>query len=276
VTGSVASTLPLLRVEELSKSFALPVLNRISLEVAAGGIVGLIGPNGSGKSTLFNVITGFERPDGGKVLLRGERIEGLLPHAIAQRGLMRTFQLSQGGLKLTAIENLMVAAPDHAEHRLLASLINPLRVLRRERVLVARAADILSLLGLTRVANEYLGNLSGGQRKLIDIGRMLMAQPEICLFDEPTAGVNPVLIDVILRALRAMNDEHRFTIFLVEHNMRVVNELCGFVYVLSAGRIISAGTLDAVRADERVIASYIGQAHATPRARRARARSAAP
>ncbi len=105
---------------------------------------------------------------------------------------------------------------------------------------------------------------------------MLMAQPDICLFDEPTAGVNPVLIDVILRALRAMNDEHRFTIFLVEHNMRVVNELCGFVYVLSAGQIISSGTPDAVRADERVIASYIGQAHAAPRARRARARNGAP
>jgi ABC-type branched-subunit amino acid transport system ATPase component len=269
VSDASTKTAPILFIEGISKSFLLPVLNGVSLEVPAGGIVGLIGPNGSGKTTLFNVISGFERPDSGSVLLRGERIDGLLPHAIANRGLMRTFQLSQGGLKLTAIENLMVAAPDHAEHRLFANLVNPRRVFRRERALVKRAAEILSLLGLAEVANEYLGNLSGGQRKLIDIGRMLMARPAICLFDEPTAGVNPVLINVILSALRAMNEEHGFTILLVEHNMRVVNELCHFVYVLSAGQIMAAGTPDEVRADDRVIASYMGQVPANHARRRA-------
>jgi len=269
VSDASAKTAPILFIEGISKSFLLPVLNGVSLEVPAGGIVGLIGPNGSGKSTLFNVISGFERPDSGSVLLRGERIDGLLPHAIANRGLMRTFQLSQGGLKLTAIENLIVAAPDHAEHRLFANLVNPRRVLRRERALVESAAEILSLLGLAEVANEYLGNLSGGQRKLIDIGRMLMARPAICLFDEPTAGVNPVLINVILSALRVMNEELGFTILLVEHNMRVVNELCHFVYVLSAGQIMVAGTPDEVRADDRVIASYMGQVPANHARRRA-------
>jgi ABC-type branched-subunit amino acid transport system ATPase component len=258
----------MLSVVGVSKSFLLPVLSDVSLEVPERGVVGLIGPNGSGKSTLFNVISGFERPDGGRVLLRGERIDGLLPHEIAHRGLMRTFQLSQGGLRLTAIENLMVAAPEHAEHRLFANLANPRRVLRRERVLVERAAGILSLLGLTAVANEYLGNLSGGQRKLIDIGRMLMARAAICLFDEPTAGVNPVLIDVILAALRSMNEEQGFTILLIEHNMRTVSELCRFVYVLSAGQIIAAGSPQEVRADDRVIASYIGHGHASAERRR--------
>ncbi len=261
MNGANAQPAPMLSVEGISKSFVLPVLNNVSLSVPSGGIVGLIGPNGSGKSTLFNLITGFERPDVGTVRLKGERIDGFLPHAIAERGLMRTFQLSQGGLKLTAIENLMVAAPDHEEHRLFANLVNPRRVRRRERALVERAAEILSLLGLATVANEYLGNLSGGQRKLIDIGRMLMARPEICLFDEPTAGVNPVLIGVILSALRTMNQEHGFTIFLIEHNMRVVNELSSFVYVLSAGQLIAAGTPEEVRADDRVIASYMGHAH---------------
>jgi ABC-type branched-subunit amino acid transport system ATPase component len=268
VNGANAQPAPILSVEGISKSFVLPVLNNVSLSVPSGGVVGLIGPNGSGKSTLFNVITGFERPDSGSVRLKGERIDRLLPHAIAERGLMRTFQLSQGGLKLTAIENLMVSAPDHEEHRLFANLVNPRRVTRRERALVERAAEILALLGLTNVANEYLGNLSGGQRKLIDIGRMLMARPAICLFDEPTAGVNPVLIGVILSALRTMNEEHGFTIFLIEHNMRVVNELSGFVYVLSAGQLIAAGTPEEVRADDRVIASYMGHAHATQPPRR--------
>jgi neutral amino acid transport system ATP-binding protein len=251
---------PILSVQAVCKSFAFPVLSEVSLEVPRGATVGLIGPNGSGKSTLFNIISGFEKADAGSVRLDGARVDGLLPHAIARRGLMRTFQLSQGGLKLTAIENLMVASADHAEHRIFSSITRPLHVIRRERALLGRALDILGLLGLTRVANEYLGNLSGGQRKLIDIGRMLMARPQICLFDEPTAGVNPVLIDVILRALRRINEEEHFTILLVEHNMRVVNELCSFVYVLSAGQMISSGTPAQVRADERVIASYLGHA----------------
>lgn len=266
---------PLLSIQDVSKSFAHIVLNRVTLDVPRGATVGLIGPNGSGKSTLFNVITGFDTADSGSVLLNGARIDRLLPHGIAQRGLMRTFQLSQGGLKLTAIENLMVAAADHAEQRIFASLANPFRVMRCERELVTRASDILGLLGLDRVANEYLGNLSGGQRKLIDIGRMLMARPVICLFDEPTAGVNPVLIDIILRALRRMNEEERFTIFLVEHNMRVVNELCTSVHVLSAGQIIASGTPAQVRADDRVIASYLGQADRKALSRRAAARSKA-
>jgi branched-chain amino acid transport system ATP-binding protein len=248
----------ILSVEGVSKSFLLPVLQDVNLTVRERGIVGLIGPNGSGKSTLFNIITGFEKANAGKVILRSRRIDGLLPHAIAQEGLMRTFQLSQGGLKLTAIENLLVSAPDHEEQRLFRSLANPAAVIRRERAILERAKDILALLSLTHVGNEYLGNLSGGQRKLIDIGRMLMARPAICLFDEPTAGVNPVLINVILAALREMNEQQGFTIFLIEHNMRVVSELCEAVYVLSAGQLIAAGAPAEVQADDRVIASYMG------------------
>ena len=252
-------TAKLLEVTNVSKSFGgLAALRNISMAVDIGKIVGLIGPNGSGKSTLFNIITGFERADAGSVALRGERIDDLLPNMIAKRGLMRTFQLSQGGMKLTAIENLLVTARDHEEHRLLRMLIDPLAVIRRERGLIERAREILKLLGLQDVGNEYLGNLSGGQRKLIDIGRMLMARPKICLFDEPTAGVNPRLIRVILNTLKEMNRHYGFTILLVEHNMRVVNDLCDYVHVLSAGELIAAGTPAAVQVDHRVIASYMG------------------
>ena len=254
---------PLLAVEGIAKSFgALPVLTDVGLAVEPGRIVGLIGPNGSGKSTLFNIISGFETADAGTVTFAGARIEGERPHAIARRGLMRTFQLSEGGLRLTAIENLLAAAMDQREHRLLASALNPRRVLAREAANLARAREALALLGLGAVANEYLGNLSGGQRKLIDIGRMLMARPTLCLFDEPTAGVNPTLVNTILDALKRMNREEGFSILIIEHNMRVISEICERVYVLAAGQIIASGTPEEVQADPRVLDSYLGAAPA--------------
>ncbi|MBV8791184.1 MAG: ABC transporter ATP-binding protein [Pseudolabrys sp.] len=253
------SDAPFLAVEGITKSFgATPVLQNIALEVERGRIAGLIGPNGSGKSTLFNIITGFEVADGGRVMFAGERIDGELPHAIARRGLMRTFQLSEGGLRLTALENLLVAAKDQEEQRLLASLLHPRRVLAREAENLEKAKAALDLLGLRQAANEYLGNLSGGQRKLIDIGRMLMARPKLCLFDEPTAGVNPTLINTILDGLKRMNREESFSIFVIEHNMRVVSEICDWVFVLAAGQIIARGTPEAIRSDPQVLQSYLG------------------
>jgi ABC-type branched-subunit amino acid transport system ATPase component len=262
--SAMSDAVPFLTVEGISKSFgATPVLQDIGLEIEYGRITGLIGPNGSGKSTLFNIITGFEAADAGQVTFAGERIDGKLPHAIARRGLMRTFQLSEGGLRLTALENLLAAATDQEEQRLLALVLHPSRVLARETANLERAKVALDLLGLRQVANEYLGNLSGGQRKLIDIGRMLMARPRLCLFDEPTAGVNPTLINTILDALLRMNREERFSIFIIEHNMRVVSEICDWVFVLAAGQIIARGTPDAIRSDPQVLQSYLGAPPAT-------------
>jgi ABC-type branched-subunit amino acid transport system ATPase component len=250
---------PLLKVEGIAKTFgSVPVLQSVELSVDKGQIVGLIGPNGSGKSTLFNIISGFEHADAGTVRFAGRPINGLRPHVIARRGLMRTFQLSEGGLRLTALENLLVAPIDQNEHRVFDSLLHPRRVLAREAINVDRAKAILDLLGIRHAANEYLGNLSGGQRKLIDIGRMLMARPTLCLFDEPTAGVNPTLINTILDALRRMNREEGFSILAIEHNMRVISEICDQVFVLAAGQIIANGTPDAVQLDPRVLESYLG------------------
>jgi ABC-type branched-subunit amino acid transport system ATPase component len=233
----------LLTLYEVRKTYGgLQALQGVSLSVPENGVVGLIGPNGSGKSTLFDIVTGFQRCDSGAVTYCGERIESLLPNRIALRGLVRTFQLSEGGQRMTAIENLLAAVPDQEEHRPLRTLFHLAGARRRGREILARARDVIRLLGLGDVADEYVGNLSGGQRKLLDLGRIFMARPRLSLLDEPTAGVNPRLIDVIVEALRRLNRDEGITLLIVEHNMRVIQEFCDYVYVLDAGRMICGGT----------------------------------
>lgn len=253
----------MLDVRGISKSFdKLAALQDVSLMVEPGSIVGLIGPNGSGKSTLFDIISGFQTADAGTISFEGRRILGKLPHAIAHLGLMRTFQLSEGGQRLTAIENLLTSAQNQIEANLVGAVLGVGRVIAVERENLSRAQDILGLLGLAHLGNEYVGNLSGGQRKLIDLGRVFMAKPRLCLLDEPTAGVNPTLINVILDALKRMRSEQDITLLIVEHNMQVISEICEKVYVLDAGMLLSEGTPEAIQADERVLASYLGRSRA--------------
>lgn len=252
----------LLDIKGVSKSFdGLVALKDVHLSVRKRQIVGLIGPNGSGKSTLFDVVSGFQRADRGHILYRGSTIAGLAPHQIAGRGLMRTFQMSEGGQRLTAIENLLVASGRN-EWNLISAMSGFRRLRNRERADVARAGDILRLLGLEKVKNEYLGNLSGGQKKLLDLGRVFMANPTLALLDEPTAGVNPTMINVILDTLKRLNEEHAISLFIVEHNMRVIREVCDHVYVLDAGTMICEGAPEAVQADERVLEIYLGRTRA--------------
>jgi ABC-type branched-subunit amino acid transport system ATPase component len=250
----------MLEIVSVSKSFsALRALQDVSLSVSGGQIVGLIGPNGSGKSTLFDIITGFQRRDEGKILLHGAAIHSASPHAIAKLGLIRTFQHSEGGQRMTALENLMAAARDQIEANLPGALLRLPQVLRVERANLARAKEVLALLDLTPVSSEYVGNVSGGQRKLVDLGRILMAKPQLCLLDEPTAGVNPSLINVIIDALVVMRRDEGITLLIVEHNMRAVSELCDKVYVLAAGKVIAEGTPEEIQNDEEVITSYLGR-----------------
>ncbi len=258
--GSATGEDMLLEVKQVSKAFdGLPALQHVSLGVAQGRIVGLIGPNGSGKSTLFDIITGFQQRDEGEIFYRGRPIGGLSPQRIAQQGLMRTFQLSEGGQRLTAIENLLAAAPDQNEHNFVTSVAGLRSLLHRERENLERARRILDLLGLGPLANDYVGELSGGQRKLIDLGRVFMAAPTLTLLDEPTAGVNPTLINVILDALKRMNHEHGISLLIVEHNMQVIRELCDYVYVLDAGTLICEGPPHTVQSDDRVLEIYLGR-----------------
>jgi len=250
----------LLEVQDIGKSFAgLVALQSVSIGVEAGKIVGLIGPNGSGKSTLFDIITGFQRSDRGRIFYEGAAITGLPPHAIARRGLMRTFQMSEGGQRLTAIENLLAAAPEQEEQNLLGAALGVRALRRRARENLDRAREVLRLLGLTALGDELVGNLSGGQKKLMDLGRVFMARPKLSLLDEPTAGVNPTLINVILDSLRRMNREFGISLLVVEHNMQVVRDLCDYVYVLDAGSLICEGTPDVVQSDERVLEIYLSR-----------------
>jgi branched-chain amino acid transport system ATP-binding protein len=233
---------PLLEVSGLVKRFGgVAAVNGVSLALEPGRIYGLIGPNGSGKTTLFNCITGTERRDAGEVRFRGERIDGLLPHQVFHRGIGRTFQVIRVFPELTALENLLVVTTGDLAHAR------------------ARAEELLGFVKLQELAGEYAGNLSYGQQKLVEFVRVLMTDPALILLDEPAAGVNPRLLELIIDRIRALNAEGR-TILLIEHNMDVVARLCRRVVVMAAGRLLAEGTPDAVARDPGVVRAYLGDA----------------
>jgi neutral amino acid transport system ATP-binding protein len=230
-----------------------------SLEVEAGSITGLIGPNGAGKSTLFNCISGFLRPQSGRVLLDGERIDRRRPHRIARAGLVRTFQTPRALTRMTVLENVMLAAPRHRGERLAGSLAPGAR--RREREVRARGAELLERVRLDGHAAALAGTLSGGQRKLLDLVRALMAQPRILLLDEPMAGVSPTLRVELLEYILALRARDGITLLIVEHDLDFVMRASDRVIVMNDGRVITQGSPNEVRADERVVDAYLGAHH---------------
>jgi ABC-type branched-subunit amino acid transport system ATPase component len=231
----------ILSLETVRKSFGgVTAVNGVSLTLEAGHIYGLIGPNGSGKTTLFNCVTGLERPDGGRVTFQRERIDHLRPSAIARRGIGRTFQVIRVFPELTALENLLVVT----------------RGPRAEAE--RRGREMLQFVKLERLADEYAGNLSYGQQKLVEFVRVLMTDPTLILLDEPAAGVNRTLLNDLLAAVARLRDEGR-TILLVEHDMKVVMGLCETLFVLDHGEKIAEGPPGVIQADERVIEAYFGR-----------------
>jgi neutral amino acid transport system ATP-binding protein len=253
-----AEPVPLLSVREVSKRFGgLAAVDRASFDVQAGSLTALIGPNGAGKSTLFNVVTGFVRGDGGRVELDGEPIQGRSPHAIALRGLVRTFQLTKALAVMSVLDNMLLAAPRHPGERL---ALAPLRPLWRARERAAReqALRLLDTFGLGAMANAYAGTLSGGQRKLLELARALMLEPRLLLLDEPFAGVNRTLGLRLLADIERLRAERGLTVLLVEHDLDVVMRHSDRVVVMAEGRVIASGTPAEVRRDRRVVDAYLG------------------
>ncbi|MEX2147063.1 MAG: ABC transporter ATP-binding protein [Candidatus Rokuibacteriota bacterium] len=254
---------PFLEVHDLTKSFGgVRAVDRCSLAVREGTITGLIGPNGAGKTTLFNLLTGFHRPDGGRVTFRGENITGLPAHRIFRRGICRTFQIPREFKDLTVLENLLVVPPDQTGERLWAPWLRPGRIRREEARLRDEAARVLEHVGLAPLAEEPAWTLSGGQKKLLELGRVLMADPTLLMLDEPGAGVNPTQLKELTRYIRRLAAERSITILLIEHDMDLVMAVCDPVIVMSEGRPLAEGPPDAVRRDPRVLAAYLGARHA--------------
>ena len=249
----------MLTLTDISVSFGgFQALRSVSIQAAPGSIVGLVGPNGSGKSTLLDVIAGLRQPDGGKVQLDGATVPLGRPDVVAGFGIGRAFQVPRLARRLTVFQNVMVGARGQSGERLSDLFLRPGRVARREREVEAAARDILRRLDLSHKANDSASDLSGGQQKLLSMGILLMAHPRVLLLDEPAAGVNPVLIERQIRFLRELRGEGRI-IVLVEHNMEMVANVCDHIFVLDAGEVIAEGTPTQIRADARVMRSYLGQ-----------------
>ena len=227
------------------------------LEIERGTITAIIGPNGAGKTTLFNLLTGFDRPDRGSWRLDGRSLGGQPPHRIARLGMVRTFQLTKSLSRLTVLENMAVAAQTQRGERLERALLRWLWQPEEGRVR-ERAQGLLERFGLAHMVDEQAGTLSGGQRKLLEMARALMADPTLVMLDEPTAGVNPALTESLLEHIRELNAEG-VTIVFVEHNMDVVMDISDWVVVMAQGRILTEGPPQDVVANEEVIDAYLGR-----------------
>jgi neutral amino acid transport system ATP-binding protein len=247
-----------LTVEAVVRAFdGVRALDGATLTVETGSITGLIGPNGAGKSTLFNCVSGFLRPQSGRVVLDGQRIDRRPAHRIASAGLVRTFQTPRALARMTVLENVLLAATRHPGERLGGALAGR----SREREARARADELLRLVRLDDHASALAGTLSGGQRKLLDLVRALMAEPRVLLLDEPMAGVSPALRVDLLAHILALRERDRITLFIAEHDLDFVMRACDRVIVMNDGRVIAQGTPEEVRRDERVVDAYLGARH---------------
>ncbi|KMO36201.1 ABC transporter ATP-binding protein [Methylobacterium aquaticum] len=249
-----------LEISRLVKAYGpIRVTDDVSFTVPAGGLVGLIGPNGAGKSTLFSLVTGFLAPDSGSVSLDGRSLDRTGPAERARRGLVRTFQVPREFSHLTVRDNLMAAAPGQAGETLGALFLLPGRVRREEEALRRRVEEMMAFLKLDRVAEVPAGNLSGGQKKLVELGRALMTGARTILLDEPFAGVNPVLIEEISARVRELN-ARGIGFLVIEHDLAALSRLVTTLHVLDRGRLIAGGPPAAVLADPAVRDAYLGGA----------------
>ncbi len=269
---------PIIEVRHVTRRFGgFVAVNDCSLKVERGSITGLIGPNGAGKSTLFNMVAGNLSPSSGQILLDGEEITGVPPHKLFGKGLLRTFQIAHEFSRLTVRENLMVVPEHQAGESLLATWVAGGRVRENERAVREKADEVIDFLKIGHVADELAGNLSGGQKKLLELGRTMMTDAKVVLLDEIAAGVNRTLLNDLAGNIERLNRERGYTFFVIEHDMDLIGRLCDPVIVMAAGQVMMQGTLDEIQANEAVVEAYFGGSptgHATtpkPAAAEARA-----
>lgn len=250
----------MIRVENLHKHFGgFHAVDGASLEIAKGSITGLIGPNGAGKSTLFNVIAGVYKPTSGRVIMDGEDISGLPPHELFHKGLLRTFQIAHEFPTLTVRQNLMMVPAGQAGETLWNSWFRRGRIAQEERALRRKADEVLEFLTITHVADERAGNLSGGQKKLLELGRTMMVDAKIVFLDEVGAGVNRTLLNTIGDAIVRLNKERGYTFCVIEHDMDFIGRLCDPVIVMAEGKVLAEGNPATIMQNEAVIEAYLGR-----------------
>jgi branched-chain amino acid transport system ATP-binding protein len=251
----------ILAARDVRKRFGgVLAVNGASFEVAPQSITALIGPNGAGKTTMFNVLSGFLRPDGGEIEFDGWRCEGQPPYGLAAAGLVRTFQIPRVLTRMTVLENMMLAGTGQPGEALGAALLRPRRVSQREREIREQARETLALIRLDRLAGDYAGTLSGGQRKLLEFGRALMTRPRLLLLDEPMAGVAPTLALQLLEHIIDLRATRGMTFLVIEHDMEMVMAISDRIVVMDEGAVIAEGLPGEIQRNERVIAAYLGGA----------------
>lgn len=253
-------TKEILQVEGLTKRFGgVAAVQECSLAVKRGSITGLIGPNGAGKTTLFNLITGFLRPDAGKVFFKDEDITGLAPHQVFKNRLSRSFQIARDYPEMTVLENLLLISKEQLGENLFNVWFRPKRVRLQQDVFVRKALEILRFIELEQKKDLPAKYLSGGEKKLLEIGRMMMVDLDMVLLDEPGAGVPPMLQNKIMDYIRNLSRERGLTLFIVEHDMDIMMNLCDTIIIMVEGSILTQGTPGQIRSNPAVIEAYLGK-----------------
>lgn len=246
-------------VKNVSKRFGgLRAVNDCSLRVERGSITGLIGPNGAGKSTLFNLVAGNIVPDSGQIIFDGQDVTGLKPHQLFYRGMLRTFQIAHEFSNMTALENLMMVPSGQPGESLVKTWVMPGAIKEAERHVRQKALDVIDFLKLGHVKHELAGNLSGGQKKLLELGRTMMVDAKVVLLDEVAAGVNRTLLQDLAANIERMNQELGYTFFVIEHDMDLIGRLCDPVIVMAQGEKIAEGPMSEIRANPEIIEAYFG------------------
>ena len=250
----------MLGIKNLYKSFGgIRAINNITLEIEKSSITALIGPNGAGKTTLFNIINGSIKPDSGTVELNEIDITGYEPHQLFNLGILRTFQIAHEFSSLTVKDNLMMVPPNQTGESILQTWFSPKKIKLEEQNIARKADEVMEFLQLKHLANEYAGNLSGGQKKLLELGRTMMVDPKIVLLDEVGAGVNRTLLNTIGDAILRLNKEFDYTFCMIEHDIEFISKLCDPVIVMAEGTILMKDEISKVKENDKVIEVYLGK-----------------